>query len=135
MNEQASIKASLESLQSEWDKISKLSPNERMEWLISKADTSRNCVIAGHMSDFYRNYIEFVDIIEFHSDHLIKYTYDNRYSPHLLIGNAYVGGHDVVWNGKIYRCHDPETDWESEYNRLYTDWQKYEIETAINELP
>ena len=134
MNEQTSIKASLESLQSEWDKISELSSNKRMEWLISKADTSRNCVIAGHMSNLYMNYIKFIDIIGIH-DHFIKYTYDNHYSPHLVISDAYVGGHDVVWNGKIYRCHDPKTDWESEYNRLYTDWQKYKIETAINELP
>lgn len=134
MNEQTSIKASLESLQSEWDKISKLSPNERMEWLISNADTSRNCVIAGHMSDLYMNYIEFIDIIGIH-DHFIKYTYDDHYSPHLVIGDAYVGGHDVVWNGKIYKCHDPEAGWESEYKRLYTGWQKHEIETAINELP
>lgn len=135
MNEQASIKASLKSLQSEWDKISKLSPNERMEWLISKADTSRNCVIASHMSDIYRNYIEFVDIIGIH-DYFITYTYIyDRYSPTLLIGNAYIGGYDVVWNGKIYKCHDPEADWESEYKRLYTDWRKYEIETVINELP
>jgi len=134
MNKQASIKTSLESLQTEWDKISKLSTNERMEWLISKADTSRNCVIAGHMTDLYSNYIEFVDIIEIH-DHFIKYTYDDRYSPIFLIGNAYIGGHDIVWNGKIYKCHDPDADWESDYKRLYTDWQNYKIETAINELP